>query len=160
MRAVKSRDPDREDIREGLYADTTSDGIGDKYKTVKLLKEARTFPRDSEGKILARHAVIEALIEEMMRDRRVFVWGEDVAEHGGAFQATVGLLDIFGRKRVFNTPISEAAIVGTAVGAAMAGLRPVVELMYIDFILRPWTRSATRRRRPATCSAARPRSPW
>jgi pyruvate/2-oxoglutarate/acetoin dehydrogenase E1 component len=71
----------------------------------------------------------------MIRDRRVCVWGEDVAEQGGAYQATLGLLDIFGRGRVFNTAISEAAIIGTGVGAAMVGLRPVVELMYIDFVL-------------------------
>jgi pyruvate/2-oxoglutarate/acetoin dehydrogenase E1 component len=74
-------------------------------------------------------------MEEMARDSRVVLYGEEVAEYGGAFQATVGLYDLFGRKRVFNTPISEAAIVGTALGAAMTGLRPVAEIMYIDFIL-------------------------
>jgi len=74
-------------------------------------------------------------MEEMERDDRVILYGEDVAEYGGAFQATVGLYDIFGRNRVFNTPISESAIMGTALGAAMTGLRPVAEIMYIDFIL-------------------------
>jgi pyruvate/2-oxoglutarate/acetoin dehydrogenase E1 component len=102
---------------------------------VKVNKEPKLFRRDSQGRILYRHAVIEALIEEMMRDNRVVLYGEEVAEYGGAFQATVGLYDIFGRRRVFNTPISEAAIVGTALGAAMTGLRPVAEIMYIDFIL-------------------------
>lgn len=134
-RAVKGKDPDPKDMLDGLWASSTSEGIGDKYKTVKLLKEARSIPRDSEGKIMTRHAVVEALTEEMIRDKRVCVWGEDVAEQGGAYVATSGLLEIFGRKRVFNTPISESAIVGTGVGAAMAGLRPVVELMYIDFVL-------------------------
>lgn len=135
MLAVKSRDPDPKNMFFGLWADTNSNDIGDKYKTVKLLKPPRTIPRDSEGKILARHAVVEALTEEMLRDRRVVVWGEDVAEQGGAYSATLGLLEIFGRDRIFNTAISEAAIIGTGIGAAMAGLRPVVEIMYIDFIL-------------------------
>ncbi|MGA2481002.1 MAG: dehydrogenase E1 component subunit alpha/beta [Spirochaetia bacterium] len=134
-RAINGKDPDPKDMFDGLFACSTSDNIGDKYKTINMLKEARSIPRDSEGKIMTRHAVVEALTEEMIRDRRVCVWGEDVAEQGGAYVATSGLLEIFGRKRVFNSPISESAIVGTAVGAAMAGLRPVVELMYIDFVL-------------------------
>jgi pyruvate/2-oxoglutarate/acetoin dehydrogenase E1 component len=71
----------------------------------------------------------------MLRDRRVIVYGEDVADYGGAFKLTKGLLEAFGRARVFNTPISEACICGTAVGASMVGLRPVVELMYMDFTL-------------------------
>ena len=80
-------------------------------------------------------ALRDALAEEMARDARVVFYGEDVAEYGGAFKLTKGLLEAFGRERVFNTPISEAAICGTGVGAAMAGLRPVVELMYMDFAL-------------------------
>jgi len=133
--AAKSKGPDIRDIYFGVYTKTGSEGIGDEYKTINLLKKPRHIPRDSEGRILARHAVVETLTEEMIRDRRVVVWGEDVAEQGGAYSATYGLLDIFGRKRVFNTAISESAIIGTGVGAAMAGLRPVVELMYIDFVL-------------------------
>ena len=133
--AANSKDPDVKDIMFGVFSNTTSDNIGEKYKTVNLLKKPRRIPRDSEGKILARHAVLEALMEEMIRDKRVCVWGEDVAEQGGAYQATLGLLDIFGRDRIFNTPISESAIIGTGIGAAMVGLRPVVELMYIDFVL-------------------------
>jgi 2-oxoisovalerate dehydrogenase E1 component len=134
-RAVKSRDPRARDILEGMWTESSSEGLDEKFRTVKLLKEARSFPRDSEGKILARHAVNEALMEEMIRDRRVCIWGEDVADQGGAYMATFGLLDVFGRKRIFNAPVSESAIVGTGIGAAMAGLRPVVELMYIDFVL-------------------------
>ncbi len=135
MRAVRSRDPDIRNILVGMYADSTSDGLDEKYRTTGLLKEARTFPRDSEGRILARHAVNEALMEEMVRDQRVCIWGEDVGEAGGAYMATFGLLEVFGRRRIFNAPISESAIVGAGIGAAMAGLRPVVELMYIDFVL-------------------------
>jgi len=69
----------------------------------------------------------------MQRDPRVLVMGEDIAEHGGAFQVTAGLLAEFGPDRIRQTPISEIGIVGTGVGAALTGLRPVVELMYIDF---------------------------
>jgi pyruvate/2-oxoglutarate/acetoin dehydrogenase E1 component len=71
----------------------------------------------------------------MKRDRRVIFYGEDVADYGGAFKVTKGLMESFGRDRVFNTPNSEACICGTAVGAAMIGLRPIVELMYMDFAL-------------------------
>ena len=78
-------------------------------------------------------ALGDALRLEMERDVRVIVMGEDIAEHGGAFQVTAGLLDRFGPTRIRQTPISELGIVGAAVGAALTGLRPVVELMYIDF---------------------------
>ncbi|MGQ9616771.1 MAG: alpha-ketoacid dehydrogenase subunit alpha/beta [Spirochaetota bacterium] len=135
LKAAHATDPDPRSISEGLFSNTTSDDISEKYKTIQVYREPKLFKRDSQGRILYRHAVIEALMEEMMRDRRVVLYGEDVAEYGGAFQATVGLFEIFGRRRVFDTPISEAAIIGTGLGAAMAGLRPVVEIMYIDFIL-------------------------
>lgn len=79
-------------------------------------------------------AVNEALREEMERDPNVFVIGEDVGELGGGFGATRGLLAQFGPKRVRQTPISESGFTGLGVGAAMAGLRPIVEIMYIDFI--------------------------
>lgn len=82
-----------------------------------------------------REALNQALREEMRRDERVFVIGEDVAFYGGSFRVTEGLLSEFGEKRVIDTPISEAAIVGCGTGAAMGGLRPVVELMTINFIL-------------------------
>ena len=78
-------------------------------------------------------AVREALFEEMERDPRVFVLGEDVGVYGGAFKVTDGLLARFGEDRVIDTPISETAIVGAAVGAAMAGMRPVAELQFADF---------------------------
>jgi pyruvate dehydrogenase E1 component beta subunit len=69
----------------------------------------------------------------MRRDDRVFVFGEDVAAHGGVFKVTEGLLAQFGAARVFDTPLSESAIVGAAVGAAMMGMRPVAEIMFADF---------------------------
>jgi pyruvate/2-oxoglutarate/acetoin dehydrogenase E1 component len=80
-----------------------------------------------------REAVREALREEMSRDERVFLLGEDIAQFGGSYKVTAGLVDEFGSTRVRNTPLSETAIVGCALGAAMAGLRPVAEIMYIDF---------------------------
>lgn len=79
-------------------------------------------------------AINEALHEEMARDENVFVIGEDVGAPGGAFGGTRGLLQAFGESRVKDTPISESAIVGLALGAAMKGLRPVVEIMFADFL--------------------------
>jgi acetoin:2,6-dichlorophenolindophenol oxidoreductase subunit beta len=78
-------------------------------------------------------AINRALAEAMRGDERVIVLGEDVAE-GGPFTATAGLAEEFGVSRVINTPISEAAITGVAIGAAQAGLRPVLEIMYVDFL--------------------------
>jgi len=83
--------------------------------------------------ITYRQALQEALREEMQRDEAVFLLGEDIAEFGGSYKVTAGLLDEFGAERVRNTPISEAAIVGAALGAALVGMRPVAELMYVDF---------------------------
>jgi len=79
-------------------------------------------------------ALREAHFEEMKRDERVFVLGEDIGVYGGAYAVTRGLLDEFGPRRVIDTAISEAAVVGAAGGAAMRGLRPIAEVMYIDFI--------------------------
>jgi pyruvate/2-oxoglutarate/acetoin dehydrogenase E1 component len=81
-----------------------------------------------------REAIRDALREEMRRDERIFVMGEDVAIYGGAYGTTRDLYEEFGEERVKDTPISEGAIVGAAAGAAMCGLRPVAEIMYIDFI--------------------------
>ena len=78
-------------------------------------------------------ALVEAMREEMQRDERVFLMGEDIGLYGGAYGATRGLWQEFGDTRVLDTPISEATIAGAAVGAAMAGLRPVAEIMYVDF---------------------------
>jgi acetoin:2,6-dichlorophenolindophenol oxidoreductase subunit beta len=78
--------------------------------------------------------VRDALVEAMRADDDVFIMGEDIAEMGGSMAVTQGLLDEFGPERVRNTPISEMAIVGAGIGAAMAGMRPVVEIMYEDFL--------------------------
>lgn len=81
-----------------------------------------------------RDAVIRGLSQEMERDERVVMIGEDIAKAGGVFKATVGLYERFGERRVRDTPISEQAILGAAMGAAMTGLRPVAEIMFSDFI--------------------------
>ena len=85
-----------------------------------------------------RDAVARGIAQEMRRDDRVVLVGEDVAGAGGVFKTTVGLLDEFGPKRVIDTPISEQAILGAAMGAAMTGLRPVAEIMFSDFFAVCW----------------------
>ena len=79
-------------------------------------------------------AIREGIWEEMERDENVFILGEDVGQYGGAFKLTKGMLDHFGSSRVLDTPISESAIVGAAIGAALVGMRPVAEMQFIDFI--------------------------
>jgi pyruvate dehydrogenase E1 component beta subunit len=80
-----------------------------------------------------REAVRDAMVQAMRRDPDVFLMGEDIAEMGGSMGVTQGMLEEFGRERVRNTPISEMAIVGAGIGAAMQGMRPIVEIMYQDF---------------------------
>ncbi|MBW8035705.1 MAG: pyruvate dehydrogenase, partial [Planctomycetes bacterium] len=133
--AAKSDFPDPSTILEGMYSDSTSDEVSHDLKTIDYDKELVKDARDGKGRMPYRKAIVEAMTEEMLRDKRVVFYGEDVAEHGGAFAATAGLVETFGMTRVFNAPISEAAICGSAVGMAMTGMRPVIELMYIDFIL-------------------------
>src|SRR6266700_7261539 len=81
-----------------------------------------------------REAVRDALVQAMREDDDVFVMGEDIAEMGGSMGVTQGMLAEFGPARVRNTPISEMALVGTGIGAAIQGMRPVVEVMYEDFL--------------------------
>ena len=85
-------------------------------------------------KLSVSHAIREGMHEEMLRDENVIMLGEDVGKMGNVFGITLGFLDEFGPNRVIDTPISEAGFVGMSVGAAMCGIRPVAELMYIDFI--------------------------
>ena len=83
---------------------------------------------------LYREALVEAICEEMARDERVFELGEDIGFFGGPFAATKGIFEEFGPKRVMDTPISETAIVGAALGCALTGLRPIADIMFIDFV--------------------------
>ncbi len=87
----------------------------------------------TERKLTTQKAISEAIAQEMERDETVFVLGEDIGVYGGIFGATEGLLDRFGPERVMDTPISETAFIGAAVGAAVNGMRPIAELMFIDF---------------------------
>ena len=134
VRAAKSPDPPPADVIKYMYTDTVVDKVPPEFAKVEIFEPLPPIKR-VQGEITYRDAIKEAVIEEMRRDSRVIFYGEDVAEYGGAFKLSKGLLEMFGRARVFNAPISEAAICGTAVGAAMIGLRPVVELMYMDFLL-------------------------
>ena len=82
-----------------------------------------------------REAMRQALREALLRDDRVFIMGEDVGRYGGCFAVTKGLLDEFGPDRVRDTPLSESAFVGAGIGAAIAGMRPIVEIMTVNFSL-------------------------
>ncbi|MEE8376193.1 MAG: alpha-ketoacid dehydrogenase subunit beta [Acidimicrobiia bacterium] len=87
----------------------------------------------TERKLTTQKAIAEGIALEMRSDDSVFVMGEDIGTYGGIFGATEGLLDEFGEKRVIDTPISETGFIGAAVGAAINGMRPIVELMFVDF---------------------------
>lgn len=114
---------------------SSSQAVTDVFSSEQPPKEA-SAPKIEAGtrQLDLRGAINEALREEMKRDRNVFVMGEDVATYGGIFKCTEGLLEEFGDERVRDTPISEAAILGAAIGAAASGLRPVAEIMFNDWI--------------------------
>jgi pyruvate/2-oxoglutarate/acetoin dehydrogenase E1 component len=133
-RAVAAADPDAKEVLTFMYTDTKCEKVPAQFAKVNLLGPLPEIKRVN-GELSYKDALKEALVEEMARDNRVIFFGEDVADYGGAFKVTKGLLETFGRDRVFNTPISEACICGAGCGAAMNGLRPVVELMYFDFAL-------------------------
>ena len=122
--------PDPSELETDVYAPSIF--------TVKDIEDEARL-REQVGKdasireISYAEAIQEALREEMSRDERVFLMGEDVGLYGGAYGASRGLFEEFGEWRVIDTPISEATIGGAAVGAAMAGMRPVAEIMYVDF---------------------------
>lgn len=128
----ESPNPDPKDLYVGLFAPskTTQQDV---EIEMKLREQIRSDP--AMRQIPYWQAINEALEEEMKRDERVFLMGEDIGAYGGAYGVTRGLLEKFGKERVRETPISEAAIAGVGVGAAMAGMRPVNEIMYIDFTL-------------------------
>src|SRR5881398_2275294 len=104
-------------------------------------------------------AVREAIAEEMRRDPRVFLIGEDVAEAGHPFKTLVGLVNEFGTKRIIDTPISEPGYAGIGVGAAMTGMRPIVDVMFGDFITLTMDQMVNQAARCTTCRAASSRCP-
>jgi len=93
-----------------------------------------TTTSHATGEVTYLEAISQALDEEMMRDERVFLMGEDIGQYGGAFRITEGFLDKYGEWRILDTPLAESGFVGAAIGAAMMGLRPVVEMQFADFI--------------------------
>ncbi|MBN1249127.1 MAG: dehydrogenase [Anaerolineae bacterium] len=129
--ALGSPMPDPEELHNFVYAPFKwSQADIDREKQLReLVRKGGPGTRQIEY----REALQEAMREEMLRDDSVFLMGEDIGLYGGAYGATRGLFDEFGEERVMDTPISEAGIAGVAVGAAMAGMRPMVEIMYVDF---------------------------
>lgn len=104
---------------------------------------ARTSPEPAGTRtIMLREALNEALREEMRRDPNVFLMGEGIGERGGSYKVTAGLLEEFGAVRVIDTPIAEASFTGAGVGAAITGMRPVVEILFIDFATLPFDQIA------------------
>jgi pyruvate/2-oxoglutarate/acetoin dehydrogenase E1 component/TPP-dependent pyruvate/acetoin dehydrogenase alpha subunit len=126
----RSPEPNGSELTTDVFAPskfTAQDITADKEWREKIHKG------EVKREITYAQALVEAAREEMKRDSKVFIMGEDVGLYGGAYGATRGLFEEFGEKRVIDTPISEATIGGAAVGAAMAGMRPVAEIMYVDF---------------------------
>src|SRR5208283_4674717 len=112
------------------------DGVRAEWVLPSRRARTRALPYGQEAtvrEITYAEAIREALCEEMRADPRVFLLGEDIGIYGGAFGVTKGMVQEFGEERVRDTPLSEHAITGAAAGAAMTGMRPVVEIMFSDF---------------------------
>jgi len=125
-----SPEPDPKDLTTDVYAPSKFTPAD--FETDRRLRQS--IHSGSVSRVIPyAQALVEAQREEMLRDPRVFLLGEDIGLYGGAYGATRGLFKEFGEWRVLDTPISEATIGGAAVGAAMAGMRPVAEIMYVDF---------------------------
>ena len=132
--AAKADFPQTSEMFDGLYTKVTSENVPIKFASPKSPGPKLEFKRDSRGRINYSEAVREAIAQEMRRDLRVRLFGEDLAEYGGAFGETEGLWQEFGFDRVFNTCLCEANIAGIATGMALRGLRPIAKAsMYIDF---------------------------
>ncbi len=128
--AEASPPPDPSELEKDVYAPSKTTAA-DVEAEAKLRERVKN---DAEMRTITyAAALVEAAREEMQRDPNVFIMGEDVGLYGGAYGATRGLFQEFGEWRVIDTPISEATIGGAAVGAAMAGMRPIAEIMYVDF---------------------------
>jgi pyruvate/2-oxoglutarate/acetoin dehydrogenase E1 component/TPP-dependent pyruvate/acetoin dehydrogenase alpha subunit len=128
--AEASPPPDPSELETDVYAPgkTTAADVAAEAALREVVKNTPDMRN-----ITYAQALVEAAREEMLRDPDVFIMGEDVGLYGGAYGATRGLFQEFGERRVIDTPISEATIGGAAVGAAMAGMRPIAEIMYVDF---------------------------
>lgn len=128
--ALESPFPSVNDLYKDVYVPikVMKSEIEEEIKLRGLIGKDKNFRQ-----IYYSDALNEAIYEEMERDNRVFVLGEDIGVYGGAYQVTKGLIQKFGEERIRDTAISEAAIAGAAIGAAMTGLKPIAEIMYIDF---------------------------
>ncbi len=126
-----SPEPDAIEVDTDVFAPFKF--TGEDIEKERQLRERMRKEGDSMRQITYAQALVEAQREEMRRDSRVFIMGEDVGLYGGAYGATRDLFNEFGGQRVIDTPISEATIGGAAVGAAMSGMRPIAEIMYVDF---------------------------
>ena len=125
---------DKGDIKTSTDIETQSPSDKHLNEKSNISKEERTSEKsDKENKITMRQAIRDAIAEEMRKNDKVFIIGEEVGEYQGAYKVTQGLLDEFGEKRVVDTPISEQAFTGLAVGSAFRGLRPIVEFMTFNF---------------------------
>ncbi|SVA60382.1 uncharacterized protein METZ01_LOCUS113236 [marine metagenome] len=125
---------DKGDIKTSTDIETQSPSDKHLNEKSNISEEERTSEKpDQENKITMRQAIRDAIAEEMRKNDKVFIIGEEVGEYQGAYKVTQGLLDEFGEKRVVDTPISEQAFTGLAVGSAFKGLRPIVEFMTFNF---------------------------
>ena len=129
--------------------------------TTQLPATAETPPQGAKVReITYAEAIAEALRSEMRLDPRVFVMGEDVGNFGGLFGGTKDLLREFGPDRVRDTPISEAALIGAGVGAAITGMRPMVEIQFMDFTACAMDQIVNQAAKIRFMLGGRPRSPW
>ena len=112
------------------------------------------------GRITYRECCRQAIREAILADPRVFLMGEDVGRYGGCYAVTKGLLEELGEERIRDTPLSESGFVGAGIGAAMAGMRPIVEVMTCNFSLLASTRSSTTPPPSRTCRAASSPCRW
>src|SRR5208283_668807 len=120
-------------------------GAGGRCDAIRLFRPARCFRQDrhmsaeqakpNTVRITYREAMRQAMRDALIRDPRVFLMGEDVGRYGGCFAVSKGLLEEFGPERIRDTPLSESAFVGAGIGAAMGGMRPIVEIMTVNFSL-------------------------
>ena len=125
---------DKADTKTSTDIETQSPSDKHLNEKSNISEEERTSEKpDQENKITMRQAIRDAIAEEMRKNDKVFIIGEEVGEYQGAYKVTQGLLDEFGEKRVVDTPISEQAFTGLAVGSAFKGLRPIVEFMTFNF---------------------------
>ena len=155
--AMASPEPPDSDVLTDLFAPAKFTP-GDYEKDRKHREKINSGQVDRQ--ITYAQALQEAMREEMLQDSSVFLLGEDIGLYGGAYGATRDLFKEFGEWRVLDTPISEATIGGAAVGAAMAGMRPVAEIMYVDFTPLIIDQVANVGAKIGTCLAVKPAFPW